>query len=89
MKKRILAVFTCVLTLLMLCTLFAFAEDAGDSEAIWDFWSLLKLENLDVAQLLVILITTVVTFVRMISGGGLKELGAMLLQAIKNLIPIK
>lgn len=89
MKKKILAVIACMLTLLCVCTVFAFAEEDGNG-AIWDFWSLLKPENLDLGQLMYILVATVVTFVRMIGGSGaFKELWQKLLLALKNVIPTK
>lgn len=90
MKKKFLAVIACVLTLLCVCTVFAFAEDNGGDGMIWDFWTLLKPENLDLGQLLYILVATVVTFVRMIGGSdGLKEMWQKLLLALKNVIPSK
>lgn len=89
MKKKIFAVLACALTLMVLCSMFAFAEDAGNNGTIWDFWSLLNAENVNYGQVIAILITSLVTIIRMFSGGSLKELWSLLVNAIKNLIPSK
>ena len=88
MKKKIFAVLACVLTLLVLCSMFALAEDAAEGEeAIWDFWSLLSLENVNYGQVISILITSLVTIIKMFSGGGASDLWTLFVNAIKNLIP--
>ncbi len=90
MKRRILAVLACMLMLTILCTMVAFAEETGDGDGLlWDLWALLKPENVNYLQVFSILITTIVTMVRMFSGGGLKDLWTLLVNAIKNLIPSK
>ncbi len=89
MKKKIIAVLACMLTMLVLCTMFASAEDAGGEEAIWDFWSLLSLDNLNVGQLVVMLLTTVSTVIKMFSGDGAKSLWELLVNGLKNIIPSK
>lgn len=90
MKKRIFSVLLCVLTLAFLCTTFAFAEEAGNgSEAVWDFWSLLNPENVNYAQVLAILVTSLVTIIKMLSGGNFKDLLDQLFQSLKNIFPTK
>ncbi len=90
MKKRILAVLVCVLALAFLCTMFAFAEESGDgTEAVWDLWSLLNPENVNYAQVLAILVTSLVTIIKMFSGGNFKDLLEQLFQSFKNIIPSK
>ena len=89
MKKKIIAVFACVLSLTCLCTVFAVAEETGSEEMVWDLWSLLKPENLDLIQLFMIFVTTIVTFVRMFSGGDFKDLWQKLIESLKSIIPSK
>ena len=89
-KKKIFAVLACMLTLLVLCTMFAFAEESADgTEAVWDLWALLNPENVNYAQVLAILVTSLLTIIKMFSGGNLKELWEQLVNALKNMIPSK
>ena len=87
MKKKI-AILGCTFALMAACSVIAFAEETGtDTGALWDLWSLLNPENVDYVRVISILVTSLVTIVRMFAGSGLKDLGSMLLNALKNLIP--
>ena len=90
-KKRI-AVFACTVLLMLGLSIFAFAEEgAADTSTLGDLMSLLNPENVNYLRVFTILITTVVTFVRMFFGAligtGDRNMIANLLQALKNLIP--
>ena len=64
---------------------------AADTSTLGDLMTLLNPENVNDLQVFVILITTVVTFLRMIvgaiAGSGDKDMIQNLLNALKNLIP--
>ena len=91
MKKKI-AVFACTALLMLGLSVFAFAEEgAADTSTLGDLMTLLNPENVNYLQVFVILITTVVTFLRMIfgaiAGTGDRSMIQSLLEALKNLIP--
>ena len=87
MKKKVL-VFACTALLLVACTFAVGAADGEEGEKLWDFLSLLSSSNVDYIGVAVMLLTTLFTTFRMFLGSdGLKNLGATLLEALKNLIP--
>ena len=87
MKKKLL-VFACVALLLVACTMAVGAADGDEGEKLWDFWNLLNSSNVDYIGVAVMLLTSLFTVFRMFLGtDGLKNLGNVLLDALKNLIP--
>ena len=91
LKKKI-AVLACTALLMLGLSVFAFAEEgAADTSTLGDLMTLLNPENVDYLRVFTILITTVITFVRMFFGAligtGDRDMIGRLLQALKNLIP--
>lgn len=85
MKKKI-AVALCVMTLLFTCTFAAAAEGEGGGDVMWNLWQLLNLQNVNYLGIITMLLTTVVTFIRMFfANGGLQNLFAVLKDAIGSL----
>ena len=91
MKKKI-AVFAWTVLLMLGLSIFVFAEDgAADTSTLGDLMTLLNPENVNYLQVFVILITTVITFLRMmfgaVAGTGDRSMIQSLLEALKNLFP--
>lgn len=71
MKKK-LAVFACVIALMLTFTVVCFAEgeSSGNGDVMWDLWDLLKLDLDGIISIIGTLVTTVVTVLKMIGGGA-------------------
>lgn len=71
MKKKI-AVFVCTAALMLTFSVVCFAEgeSSGNGDVMWNLWQLLSLENVDYIGLLGTLLTTIVTFFKIIGGGS-------------------
>lgn len=71
MKKKI-AVFACIVALMFTFTVVSFAEGetSGNGDVMWNLWELLSSSNVDYLGIIGILITTVVTFIRMLGGSS-------------------
>lgn len=92
MKKKI-AVLLCVVVLMFTFSVFAFAEGeatgttTGSTETMWNLWDLLNSSNVNYLSIVVILLQSLMTIVRMIVGGsGTTNAITKILDTIKNLL---
>ena len=70
MKKKI-AIFACTVALLLAFTVICFAEGEGGGEDLaWNLWDLLSFKNVNYLGIIGTLITTVVTFLKILGGGS-------------------
>lgn len=70
MKKKI-AIFACTMALLLVFTVVCFAEgEGGDQDLAWNLWDLLSFKNVNYLGILGTLITTLVTFLKILGGGS-------------------
>ncbi|MGN0635242.1 MAG: hypothetical protein ACI4I5_03380 [Acutalibacteraceae bacterium] len=71
MKKK-LAVFACAIALMLTFTVVCFAEgeSSGSGDVMWDLWGLLNLDLDGIISILGTLLTTVITFFKIIGGGS-------------------